>query len=204
MEWQRSKLGNGGRLGKRIGSLYAQTRSFIAPVAGTYRFRLTSDDGAWLWVDGVEVARNEGLHPLDSVEGSRYLNAGVLPSPLSDLKSRTAYLGYAWMPPNSSTFTPIPAPPIGEHVGPLFKGGAANDLTGDDLGGSGLRTLHYWINGTYATSTQPVSIALGSGNHVVEYEAEDNQGNRSSRARVSFTVNPALQFHYVHLPLTSR
>jgi hypothetical protein len=38
----------------------------IAVNAGTYQFCIRSDDGSWLWVDGIQILNNGGLH----VEGT--------------------------------------------------------------------------------------------------------------------------------------
>ena len=45
--------------------------------SGTYRFRLTSDDGSILIIDGRKVIDNDGGHPPRSAEGSIDLQAGV-------------------------------------------------------------------------------------------------------------------------------
>jgi hypothetical protein len=44
---------------------------------GTYRFRLESDDGSWLTIDGVTVVDNGGIHAVRSAAGQAYLAAGV-------------------------------------------------------------------------------------------------------------------------------
>jgi hypothetical protein len=47
-----------------------------APVAGEYFFRLTSDDGSRLLIDGRLVIDNDGLHPPHAVEARVPLEAG--------------------------------------------------------------------------------------------------------------------------------
>jgi hypothetical protein len=42
----------------------------------TYSFRLASDDGAVLYIDGVKLLDNDGLHVSKAVSGSRVLKAG--------------------------------------------------------------------------------------------------------------------------------
>jgi hypothetical protein len=49
---------------------------FRVPTDGTYKFRLVSDDGAILYVDGAQVVNNDGVHASTSVEGTRNLRAG--------------------------------------------------------------------------------------------------------------------------------
>jgi PA14 domain len=45
--------------------------------AGVYAFRLTSDDGAKLYVDDALVLNNDGRHDVQAVEGSVALTPGV-------------------------------------------------------------------------------------------------------------------------------
>jgi outer membrane protein OmpA-like peptidoglycan-associated protein len=47
------------------------------PEAGTYTFRLTSDDGAKLFIDGREVIDNDGIHGPGSIDGEVELAAGI-------------------------------------------------------------------------------------------------------------------------------
>jgi hypothetical protein len=48
------------------------------PRPGDYTFRLDSTDGAWLWVDGVLVADNHGIHPAAAVfSAPLYLSTGL-------------------------------------------------------------------------------------------------------------------------------
>jgi glucose/arabinose dehydrogenase len=49
---------------------------FSVKEEGTYHFRLTSDDGAALEINGQKVADNDGVHPFVPVEGSIRLPAG--------------------------------------------------------------------------------------------------------------------------------
>jgi hypothetical protein len=44
--------------------------------AGTYNFRMTSDDGARLSIDDVLIVNNDGIHPPKDAQGSSTLNAG--------------------------------------------------------------------------------------------------------------------------------
>lgn len=54
---------------------------FIAKVAapedGYYTFYTSSDDGSELYVDGIQVVDNDGLHGMQWREGVRYLTAGL-------------------------------------------------------------------------------------------------------------------------------
>jgi outer membrane protein OmpA-like peptidoglycan-associated protein len=47
------------------------------PQAGTYTFRLTSDDGSKLFIDGREVVDNDGIHGVESRDAEVTLTAGL-------------------------------------------------------------------------------------------------------------------------------
>jgi len=49
---------------------------FNVSAAGTYQFRINSDDGTKLYIDGNPVVLNDGVHPPKSVSGSVTLSAG--------------------------------------------------------------------------------------------------------------------------------
>ncbi|HKP76673.1 MAG TPA: OmpA family protein, partial [Longimicrobiaceae bacterium] len=51
--------------------------AFAVPGPGTYRFRLTSDDGSRLLIDGQQVIDNDGIHGGNPVEGEAQLTEGV-------------------------------------------------------------------------------------------------------------------------------
>lgn len=51
--------------------------NFRVASAGPHRFRILSDDGARLLVDGEPVVVNDGVHPPSSAEGTVTLTAGV-------------------------------------------------------------------------------------------------------------------------------
>jgi hypothetical protein len=50
--------------------------SFVASKAGTYSFRLLSDDGSLLWIDGKRVIDNDGQHVPIMVSGTIQLESG--------------------------------------------------------------------------------------------------------------------------------
>lgn len=50
---------------------------FYVTTPGVYRFRLLSDDGSLLYVDGQTVIDNAGLHPPQAKDGSICLASGV-------------------------------------------------------------------------------------------------------------------------------
>jgi len=49
----------------------------MLPQAGTYTFRLTSDDGSKLFIDGREVIDNDGVHGVQAADGEVQLAAGI-------------------------------------------------------------------------------------------------------------------------------
>jgi len=51
--------------------------AIVLPQAGSYRFRLTSDDGSRLLIDGRQVIDNDGVHGESPAEGTAELAEGV-------------------------------------------------------------------------------------------------------------------------------
>lgn len=49
----------------------------MLPQAGTYTFRLTSDDGSKLFIDGEQVIDNDGIHGPGAADGEATLAAGI-------------------------------------------------------------------------------------------------------------------------------
>ena len=47
-----------------------------APVAGVYEFALISDDGAKVWIDGMQTVDNDGRHGAKRSKGAVALAAG--------------------------------------------------------------------------------------------------------------------------------
>ncbi|MEJ7730486.1 MAG: PA14 domain-containing protein [Polyangiaceae bacterium] len=52
------------------------TGKFQVPAEGSYTFKLVSDDGAVVFVDGTKVVDNDGLHTVKTVTGEARLKAG--------------------------------------------------------------------------------------------------------------------------------
>lgn len=53
------------------------TGRFWIETEGRYQFRLLSDDGSKLWIDGELLIDNDGQHPPLAIEGSAVLSRGV-------------------------------------------------------------------------------------------------------------------------------
>ena len=51
--------------------------TFMIDRSGNYRFRLTSDDGAKLFIDNELVIDNDGLHPPEAKESTVYIGQGL-------------------------------------------------------------------------------------------------------------------------------
>ena len=52
------------------------TGYLYVPLAGNYKFILSSDDGSKLFINGIQVISNDGLHSYKQVEGVMNLSAG--------------------------------------------------------------------------------------------------------------------------------
>ncbi len=52
------------------------TGTFQVPKDGAFTWRMESDDGSMLWIDGKEVIANDGVHATQSVQGDTDLKAG--------------------------------------------------------------------------------------------------------------------------------
>jgi PA14 domain len=50
--------------------------TIMLPEGGNYRFRLVSDDGSALYVDGTKVIENDGVHGVRSLNGTANLTPG--------------------------------------------------------------------------------------------------------------------------------
>ena len=51
--------------------------NIVIPTTGTWSFRTSSDDGSDLWINGVRVVNNDGLHGNATVTGTATLAAGT-------------------------------------------------------------------------------------------------------------------------------
>jgi outer membrane protein OmpA-like peptidoglycan-associated protein len=53
------------------------TGTFEIVKAGLYKWRIESDDGSRLWIDGREIINNDGIHGMDNKEGELKLSNGL-------------------------------------------------------------------------------------------------------------------------------
>jgi outer membrane protein OmpA-like peptidoglycan-associated protein len=74
--------------------------SIYVPVAGAYHFRLGSDDGAILSLDGKEVINNDHMHPYMEAQGDDQLAQGVHTFRLSYFQGPRYFVGLRlWVTP---------------------------------------------------------------------------------------------------------
>ncbi|MEV4136626.1 family 16 glycoside hydrolase [Dactylosporangium sp. NPDC049742] len=86
--------------------------------AGSYIFRLTSDDGSRLLVDGATVINHDGLHGATAMDGTVTLGPGYHAIRI-DYFERTGgqQLTLEWRPPGASGFTVVPNSALSTDAG---------------------------------------------------------------------------------------
>lgn len=115
--------------------------------AGSYGFKLSSDDGSILYLDGQELVNNDGVHDVKSVSGTTNLTAGAhqLRVGYFQVDSASA-LSVEWDPPTDDPdlgFVPIPDNLLvtGNAIRSMQIG---NRLDQDRPFGGGLNNLRFW------------------------------------------------------------
>ncbi len=79
------------------------------PTAGTYTFRLTTDDGSRLLIDDQLVISHDGLHGAEPKDGNVVLTAGYHSIRIDHFeKDGGQQVTLAWKPPSATTFTVVP------------------------------------------------------------------------------------------------
>ena len=77
--------------------------------AGTYTFRLRSDDGSELFIDDQLVVDNDGLHGAEDVDGAIELTAGMHALRINFFEAGGGQeLRLSWRPPGATDFTIVP------------------------------------------------------------------------------------------------
>ncbi|MGK3208542.1 family 16 glycoside hydrolase [Amycolatopsis sp. MEPSY49] len=85
------------------------TGNIAIATAGTHQFRLTSDDGSRLSIDGQPVITNDGLHGSAAVTGSVPLTTGYHALRIEHFDNAgEQQLLLEWQPPGSSAFAIVP------------------------------------------------------------------------------------------------
>lgn len=196
------------------GFLIEQTRVFVAPVDGQYRFEVTSDDGSWLWVDGRAVALNPGLHPASTQSGELWLAAGrhVLSFKYFE-RSGGAVAGYRVQLPGASGFgAPIDGlggagAEVDPSLGSSFRRLRGLTLAADDMGGGGVTAMRVSFGGGEWRDLPGGVVSLGElldGAYSLRYKAVDAAGNESAEATLNLRVDSAMVEERVYLPELGR
>ncbi len=95
------------------------TANLTAPTAGEYAFRLISDDGSRLSVDGAVVIDHDGLHSASPPkDGTVTLTQGVHPLRIDHFENRVdQQLTLQWRPPGASEFVVVPGSALSTDAG---------------------------------------------------------------------------------------
>ena len=110
------------------------TGVFNVDTVGDYAFRLVSDDGSRLFIDGKMIIDNDGVHPTQSVSGNAYLTSGQHSIEVDYFQGprQEIALQFFWTPPGGSEEisepTYAPRPPESED------GTASSQATGSSQG----------------------------------------------------------------------
>ncbi|MEF3272955.1 MAG: N-acetylmuramoyl-L-alanine amidase [Chloroflexus sp.] len=188
--------------------LIEQTRTFFAPVNGEYTFELSSDDGAWLWVNEQLVVSNVGLHPLTTVTGTISLTAGwhTLAIKYFEMEGAAA-VGYRVKEPGASDFRLVRDGLVtGEGVGSHFRTLRGLRLSASDLGGGSTVFRYSWDGETWITTNENIIEigALAEGSYHLRYQAIDSNGNESAGYSLRFQVDSTMSIYQTILPFIAR
>ncbi len=83
--------------------------NLTVPTAGTYTFRLTSDDGSELLIDDALVIDHDGLHGAEDKDGSVELTAGMHALRINYFEAGgDEQLTLSWRQPGESAFSVVP------------------------------------------------------------------------------------------------
>jgi hypothetical protein len=198
--------GMGGPFGLTDRFITLQTRSFQVSTPGEYTFGITSDDGAWLLIDGQVVVSRPGLHPAESATGVIKLERGVHTIAVIGFESTgNAYLAYDYRPPNTASFIPVPDVFAAQaHAGTVFSGPPLLAIGSDDFGGSGVARSRWSLNQSEWQENPGAILQIGqlqTGSYILQYQAVDNVGNLGPIQELHFTVSGALPPMPYHISL---
>jgi hypothetical protein len=111
------------------------TGAFNVDTEGDYAFRLVSDDGSRLFIDGKKIIDNDGLHPTQSASGNAYLASGQHSIEVDYFQGprEEIALQLFWTPPGGSEQISEPAyvprpPESGEGTGPSQATGPSQSV----------------------------------------------------------------------------
>jgi hypothetical protein len=143
------------------------------PTAGTWTFSTTSDDGSMLWINGVQVVNNDGVHTSQTRSGNITLPAGAA---FFDLRyfnvSTTGSVTVRWTPPSqpsavipATAFTCEPMLAVPPVAGTTSLSLAGNTLDGyfsksGAYGGANI-TSNFSVQ-TNATGASAINVSVGA------------------------------------------
>ncbi|MEU9554236.1 family 16 glycoside hydrolase [Streptomyces fumanus] len=117
------------------------TGYLVAPSDGTYVFRLTSDDGSRLTIDGSTVVDHDGLHGAEPKDGTVQLTAGAHPLRIDHFERDGGQeLRLSWRPPGADGFSVVPTEALTTDAGVVrvTAPGRKECEAGGDTPGDGL------------------------------------------------------------------
>ena len=179
--------------------------------AGTYGFRLKSDDGSRLVVDGTTVVDNDGLHAVTTASGEIFLDSGMHEIELLYFGHRNdSQLELSWTTPGTASPTLVPstrlfhrapgnfAPKVSllaPGAGGVYAAGQPVSLSADarDFDGEVVEVAYYTASGEQVcvSSNSPwlVSWTPVNGGRASVYAVATDDGGASRRSQsVSFDV----------------
>ncbi|MFJ5776311.1 ricin-type beta-trefoil lectin domain protein [Streptomyces sp. NPDC093094] len=115
--------------------------NLATPQAGSYTFRLTSDDGSRLWIDDRVVISHDGLHGPDPKDGAVELSAGHHSLRIEHFeRDGGQQVTLAWKPPGASAFAVVPTTALSTDAGVVrvTAPGRKECESGTDSPGDGL------------------------------------------------------------------
>ncbi|MDT0397473.1 family 16 glycoside hydrolase [Streptomyces edwardsiae] len=94
------------------------TGNVHAPADGSYTFRLSSDDGSRLLIDGQVVIDHDGLHGAEPKDGTVQLTGGIHALRIDHFeRGGDQVLNLAWRPPGAEGFATVPNSALSTDAG---------------------------------------------------------------------------------------
>ncbi|MFJ2950614.1 family 16 glycoside hydrolase [Streptomyces sp. NPDC087226] len=94
------------------------TGNVHAPADGSYTFRLSSDDGSRLLIDGEVVIDHDGLHGAEPKDGTVQLTEGIHALRIDHFeRGGDQALNLAWRPPGAEGFATVPNSALSTDAG---------------------------------------------------------------------------------------
>lgn len=167
------------------------------PSDGTYSFKLNSDDGSWLFIDGQLVVNNGGDHAPRDAYGSIALTKGYYSMMVKYFESYSgaANINLYWKPPNESDYRIVPqsalyiSPPAASSSNMRISKNAPASM---DHGNTMIYTLYFNNFGGMKASNVVLQDTLPSN---VEFISASDGGTYNSATRnVTWSVGSVAAF----------